>query len=213
MLWNQHLLPHARHQPQHQPHSLIPSAQMINLEKAMNFRSQQIISYCRGTQNQGLREVDLEPSPDRSSDMINTLKQERNIKESKLYCRTCTHTWIPAFREIDLEHRAKTGTNRTRPLVSLYWLFQSLKLLSEWDLQPNLTQIKQGRTYQIVLNVKKVWPNPQILCSSAYPNKLSHKSFTSQLMPTNGVIGGAVTSKEKTKSNFLARQRPYQNLR
>ena len=51
-----------------------------NLKKAkkpeMRFNSQQIALYCLGlrTQNPGLREVDLEPSPKRGSDKINMLK-------------------------------------------------------------------------------------------------------------------------------------------
>ena len=64
----------------HEPHLLIPSAQTINQKKKKNpemrFNSQQIVSYCLGlrTQNPGLREVDLEPSPKRGSDKINMLK-------------------------------------------------------------------------------------------------------------------------------------------
>ena len=73
---SQYPLPPARHQP----HLLIPSAQTTNQKKAKNpemrFNSQQIVSYCLGlrTQNPGLREVDLEPSPKRGSDKINMLK-------------------------------------------------------------------------------------------------------------------------------------------
>ena len=42
----------------------------------MRFNSQEIVSYCFGlhTQNPGLREVDLRPSPKRGSDKINMLK-------------------------------------------------------------------------------------------------------------------------------------------
>ena len=57
----------------------------------MASNSQQIELYCLGlhTQNPGLREADLEPSPKRGSDKINMLKQGRNIaKESKSYYRT-----------------------------------------------------------------------------------------------------------------------------
>ena len=52
----------------------------INQKKAKNpemrFNSQQIVLYCLSlhTQNPGLREVDLEPSPKRGSDKINMLK-------------------------------------------------------------------------------------------------------------------------------------------
>ena len=75
-LINQHPLPPERHQP----HLLILSAQTINQKKAKNpeirFNSQQIVSYCLGlhTQDPGLREVDLEPSPKRGSENINMLK-------------------------------------------------------------------------------------------------------------------------------------------
>ena len=42
----------------------------------MRFNFQQIVSYCLGlhTQNPGLGDVDLEPSPKRGSDKINMLK-------------------------------------------------------------------------------------------------------------------------------------------
>ena len=79
----QHPLPPARHQP----HLLIPSAQTINQEKTNNpeMRStfQQIVSYCLGlhTQNPGLREVDLEPSPKRGSDKINMQNLGRNTQK------------------------------------------------------------------------------------------------------------------------------------
>ena len=46
------------------------------------------------------------------------------------------------------------------------------KLLSLTVSPPNLTQINQGRPYQIVSNLRKVWPNPQIICSSAYQDHL-----------------------------------------
>ena len=75
-------------------HLLIPSAQTINQKKAKNpemrFNSQQIVSYCLGlrTQNPGLREVDLEPSPKRGSDKINMLKQGRKTAEENKSYRT-----------------------------------------------------------------------------------------------------------------------------
>ena len=63
-------------------------------------------------QNQGLREVDLTSSTRRGSDKINMQKQGRNSKESKSYHTAWAHIWIPALREVDLEHSAKKGTNR-----------------------------------------------------------------------------------------------------
>ena len=67
---NQHPLPPARQQPR----LLIQSAQTINQKKAKN--PEMIVSYCLGlcTQKPGLREVDLEPSPNRGSDKANMLK-------------------------------------------------------------------------------------------------------------------------------------------
>ena len=51
--------------------------------KEIRSNSQQMVSYCLGlpTQNPGLREVDLEPSPKRGSDNIKMLKQGRNTKK------------------------------------------------------------------------------------------------------------------------------------
>ena len=89
----------------------------------MRFNSQTIVSYWFGlcTQNPGLREVDLEPSPKRSSDKINMLKKGRKTgKENKLYRTAWNHIWIQALREVDLEPSAKSGANRTEALVSLY---------------------------------------------------------------------------------------------
>ena len=89
----------------------------------MRFKFQQIVSYCLGlrTQNPGLREVDLEPSPERGSDKINMLKQGRKTaEENKSYRTAWTHTWIPALREVDLEPSPKRGANGTEALVSLY---------------------------------------------------------------------------------------------
>ena len=126
---SQHPLPPARHQP----HLLIPSAQTINQKKAKNseirFNSQQIVLYCLGlhTQNPGLREVDLEPSPKRGGDKINMLKQGRKTaEENKSYRTAWTHIWIPALREADLEPSAKREANRNKALVSLYWSSRSL---------------------------------------------------------------------------------------
>ena len=70
----------------------------------MRFNFQQILWYCQGlhTQNAGLTEVDLEPSPERGSDKINMLKQGRKTaEENKSYRTAWTHTWIPARREVD----------------------------------------------------------------------------------------------------------------
>ena len=88
----------------------------------MRFNFQQIVSYCLGlrTQNQGLREVDVEPSPKCGSEKINMLKQGRKTaEEKKLYRTTWTHRWIPALREVYLEPSAKTGAHKTKGLVSL----------------------------------------------------------------------------------------------
>ena len=168
-------LPPARHQP----HLLIPSTQTINHKKAKNpemrFNSQQIVSYCLGlhTQNPGLREVGLEPSPKRGSDKINVLKRRKRPEESKSYNTAWTHIWIPAFREVDLESSAKRGDNRTKTLVSFYWLFQRLHLK-----EPPLTESHTNQPRQTLsdcLEIEKIWPNLHILCSSAYQNKLSQK--------------------------------------
>ena len=110
----------------------------------MRSNSQQIVSYCVGLriQNPGLRGADLEPCPMRGRDKINMLKQGRNIpKESKSYHTAWTHLWIPALREVDLEPSAKTGTKRTRALVSCYWSSPSL-LLKE---PPNQVSPKSTR--------------------------------------------------------------------
>ena len=75
----------------HLSHLLILSAQTINQEKTkkreIRYNFQQIILYYLGlhTQNPGLREVDLEPSPKRGSDKINMQKQGRNTQKKASY--------------------------------------------------------------------------------------------------------------------------------
>ena len=125
----QHPLPPARHQPL----LLISSAQTINHKKAKNpeirFNSQQITSYCLGlgTQNPGLKEVDLDPGPKRGSDKTNMLKEGRKTAEENKSHRTArTDIWIPALREADFEPIGKRGANRIEALVSLYWTSRSL---------------------------------------------------------------------------------------
>ena len=53
---------------------------------ANKFNSQQIVSYCLGlrTQNPGLREVDLEPSPKRGSDKIWNEAEKLQKKTSRI---------------------------------------------------------------------------------------------------------------------------------
>ena len=55
---------------------------------------QQIVLYCHGPhrENTGLREEDLEPSPKRVSDKINSLKCNRKTaEENKSYCSLDSH--------------------------------------------------------------------------------------------------------------------------
>ena len=61
----------------------------------MRSNSQQIVLYCLGphTQNPGLREVDLEPSPKRGSDKVNMLKQGRNTQKK------ASHIVQPGFTD------------------------------------------------------------------------------------------------------------------
>ena len=95
----------------------------------MRFKSQQIVLYHLGlhTQNPGLREVDLEPSPKRGSDKMNMLKKGwKTAEENKMYPTAWTHILITALREVDLEPSAKRGADRTKALVSLYWLSRRL---------------------------------------------------------------------------------------
>ena len=78
----------------HQPHLLISSIQRINQQEPKNTKMrsnvQQIPPYCLGlhTQNPGLREVNLEPSPNRGSDKIIMLKQGRKTPEENKSCCT-----------------------------------------------------------------------------------------------------------------------------
>ena len=125
---SQHPLPPARH---HQ-HLFIRSVLTSPLKKAKNpemrFNFQQIVLYWLGlcTQNPGLREVDLEPSPKRCSNKISILKEGRKTSEENFSSFTAwSHTWFPALREVDLEASAKRRAKSTEALVSLDWLSRS----------------------------------------------------------------------------------------
>ena len=139
----------------------------------MRSNFQQIVLYCLGlhTQSPELKEVDLEPSPKRGSDKISMLTRKKHPKESNSCCIAWTNIWIPVLRG-DLEPGAKIGASRTRALASLYWLSQSLHLKQS----PNQISHKSTKVDPIRSSHtwKKVWPNPQILCSSACQNNPSN---------------------------------------
>ena len=84
-----------------------------------------------------------------------------------------------------------------------WWVFtDGLKACILKSLLTNPTQINQGKPYQIISNLNKVWPNLQILCFSAYFSaKHTFPKIKGQLMPMTGVISGFITPKDKTKSN------------
>ena len=127
------------------------------------FTPQQIVSYCLGvrTQTPGLREVDLEPSPKRSSDKINMLKQGRKTEEeNKPYHTAWTHIWIPAFREVNLEPGAKRGANLTKALVSLYWSPRSLH-----PKEP-LNRISHKSTKVDPIRSSRTWKKSDQICKS-----------------------------------------------
>ena len=200
------LIQHALLPARHPPHLLIPFAETINQKKANNpkirFNSQQIVLYCLGlrTQNPGLREVDLEPSPKRGSDKMNMLKQGRKTaEENKSYRAAWTHIWISALRGVDLEPTAKRGANRTEALVSHYWSSRTLHLKEP----PNQISHKSSKVGPI--RSSRTWKKSyQIPCSSAYQN-IFFPRIHGQLMPMTGVINGVLTPKDKTKSNPFAR--------
>ena len=164
---SQHLLP----PPRHQPHLLIPPAQTTNHKKAKNpeirFNSEQILLYCLGlhTQNPGLREVDLEPSPKRGSDKINMLKWRKSPEENNSHCTTWTDIWIPAHTEAELEPSAKRGANRTKALMSLYRLSWTLHLKE----LPN--QISHKSTKVDPIRLSRTWKESDLISkSSALPH-------------------------------------------
>ena len=63
----------------------------------MRSNSQQIVSYCLGlrTQNPGLREVDLEPSPKRGSDKIKMLKNKEETPKRKQVASYSLKMYLP----------------------------------------------------------------------------------------------------------------------
>ena len=108
-----------------QKHLLHPpkeSKETKNPEKRSNFC--QVLLCCVGlrTQNPGLREVDLEPSPKRGTGKINRLRQRRKKQHntSRIVHPVLSNETL-ALRELDLEPSAKRKTNRTEALANLYW--------------------------------------------------------------------------------------------
>ena len=75
----------------------------------MRLNFQQIVSYYLGhrTQNPGLREVDLEPSPKRGSDKMNMEKQGTKTQKKASRIVQPGLAWMLALREVDLEPNAK----------------------------------------------------------------------------------------------------------
>ena len=109
-IWSRPLIQHPLPPARHQPYPLTPSAQTIIHEEIKNFwkktkllTCQQVVLNSPGlcTQNPGLREVDLEPSPKRGSDKINRLRPRRkNTTENKSYCTAWTHKWEPSTERL-----------------------------------------------------------------------------------------------------------------
>ena len=66
----------------------------------------------------------------------------------------------PALREVDLEPSAKTGTDTTEALVSLYWLSQSLPLKQSPNRVLNkstlVNPIKSSQTWKEINQIPKV---------------------------------------------------------
>ena len=192
----------------HQPHVLIPSAKTINQKKAKNpeirFNSLEMVLYSLGlrTENPGLREVALEPSPKRGSDKIDMLKEgTKTAEENKSYRTASIYIWIPALREVDLEPNAERGANRTEALVSLYWSSGSLHPKEP----PN--RISHKSTKVEFIRSPGPWKK-SFEISKSYD--LQHiKTFVPKnTRSTNAmiwVISGVVTRKDKTKSSPLAR--------
>ena len=170
----------------------------------MRFSSQQVILYCLGphTQDPGLREVDLEPSPKRGSDKINMLKEGRKTPEKYKSIRTAwTNIWIPALREVDLEPSAKRGANRTEALVSLYWSSRSFHPKEH----PNWTSYKSTKVDPI--RSSRTWKKPYRISKfyALQDIKTFFPKIQGQLMPMTGVISEVVTPKNKSNSNPLAK--------
>ena len=95
-------------------------------------------------------------------------KGRKTEEENKSYRTAWTHIWIPAIREVDMETSVKRGGNTPEALVSLYLPSRSLHTIEPRN--PISQKINQASHYQIVSNLKKVYPNLQILCSLAYEN-------------------------------------------
>ena len=121
-LFSHHPLPPAKHSHIYWFHltKTINEERTKNPEMRCNF--QQIILYCLhpNKQNTGLREVHLEPSPKRGSDKINIPKQGRKTQKKAIHIVKPRLTYGLQHLERDMEPSAKTGTNTTRALVSLY---------------------------------------------------------------------------------------------
>ena len=119
----------------HQLHFLIPSTQAINQQKDKEYKNEiqlpgnPIVLVWPTYAELRVKWGDLEPSSRRGSEKINMLKQGRNTQKKALsYYTAWTHVRIPALIEVNMKPSAKGRTSRTRALVSLCWLSQSLHI-------------------------------------------------------------------------------------
>ena len=99
----------------------------------MRSNFQQIESYCIGlcTQNPGLREVDLEPSPERGIDKINMQKQEKNTQKK------ASHIPQPGltYGSQHVERWTWNPVLRDEPIGALFCLKQQeFQIYSHWRL-------------------------------------------------------------------------------
>ena len=103
----------------YQPHPLIPFTQeeTRNLEKRSNTQDTQLNCLGLCSQNSGLRDRDLEPSPERHSDKTDILrKKERKQQKTRHIVQPGVINETQALRELNVKPRAIRGTHDPKPL-------------------------------------------------------------------------------------------------
>ena len=128
---------------------------------------------------------------------------EQTLKKSKSYRTAWNPIQILALREEDLEASAMRGTNRAIAPVNIYWSSRSFRLKQSFN------QILHKWTKVDSIRLSQTWRKSDRIPKSYalhHVKQISPK-LPSQLMPMTGVTSGFATSKDKTKSNPLARQK------
>ena len=121
--------------------------------------------------------------------------------QEKAYRTDWPHIWIPALSEVDLETSTKREANRTKAIVSLYWLSQSFHLKEP----RNQTKNKSTKADPIISSRTSKNSDEISISYAAQDIKTYFPENKRSTNPHDWGYKWVVTPKGKTKSKPLAR--------